>query len=282
MARLTRLNFGLRLRHPKHPRHSRPRWCNRGRLRRPATRPGSRADAGRSTRSSLHDLRRLVALRPMHARQFAMRINGHVRSADGAMSSIPYSAIATLIESLSTSLTDSRAYVTATDTGPKASNHPLCRCAYSATHHRLQRRRHQVRLADALAPSRPLGSDGKYTPKETFTDTYTDGVGIRQDYEYQDDDGQRGASSSEIKDARGILNWFKESLLTQSARAQAPSTPKQRAALSAASVDQRAASRRDGPSASSRPSCFRGRRAGSECAAASPESRRPRAVGVLG
>lgn len=52
-------------------------------------------------------------------------------------------------------------------------------------------------------------SDGKYTRQETFTDTFTDEVGIRQDYEYRDDDGQSGGSSNEIRDARGILNWFK-------------------------------------------------------------------------
>lgn len=53
-------------------------------------------------------------------------------------------------------------------------------------------------------------SDGKYTRTEEFTDTFTDEIGIRQDYRYHDDDGQRGESSSEIRDARGILNWFKD------------------------------------------------------------------------
>jgi len=53
-------------------------------------------------------------------------------------------------------------------------------------------------------------SDGKYTRQETFSDTFTDDVGIRQDYEYKDDDGQSGASSNEIRDARGILNWFRD------------------------------------------------------------------------
>ena len=57
--------------------------------------------------------------------------------------------------------------------------------------------------------SRPgWSSDGKYTRSETFTDTFTDDVGIRQDYEYQDDDGQNGRSTKVITDARGILNWF--------------------------------------------------------------------------
>ncbi|MGI5162264.1 hypothetical protein [Microbispora sp. CA-102843] len=55
-------------------------------------------------------------------------------------------------------------------------------------------------------------SDGKYTREETITDTFTDDVGIRTDYSYRDDDGQTGESSTEIKDARGILNWFKDHL----------------------------------------------------------------------
>jgi hypothetical protein len=54
------------------------------------------------------------------------------------------------------------------------------------------------------------GSDGKYTRRETFTDTFTDDVGIRQDYEYRDDDGQSGKSTNVITDARGILNWFRD------------------------------------------------------------------------
>ncbi|CAM5545528.1 putative protein OS=Streptomyces griseomycini OX=66895 GN=FHS37_001651 PE=4 SV=1 [Streptomyces griseomycini] len=53
-------------------------------------------------------------------------------------------------------------------------------------------------------------SDGKYTRRETFTDTFTDDVGIRQDYGYQDDDGQSGTSTHVITDARGILNWFRD------------------------------------------------------------------------
>jgi hypothetical protein len=53
-------------------------------------------------------------------------------------------------------------------------------------------------------------SDGKFTRRETFTDTFTDDVAIRQEYEYHDDDGQSGASASEIRDARGILNWFRD------------------------------------------------------------------------
>lgn len=53
-------------------------------------------------------------------------------------------------------------------------------------------------------------SDGKFTRKEEFTDTFTDDIGIRQDYSYSDDDGQSGESSSEIRDARGILNWFRD------------------------------------------------------------------------
>jgi len=54
-------------------------------------------------------------------------------------------------------------------------------------------------------------SDGKYTRREEYTDTFTDEVGIRRDYSYQDDDGQTGSASTEIKDARGILNWFRQS-----------------------------------------------------------------------
>jgi hypothetical protein len=53
-------------------------------------------------------------------------------------------------------------------------------------------------------------SDGKYTRTETFTDTFTDDVGIRRHHEYRDDDGQSGTSSNEITDARGILNWFRD------------------------------------------------------------------------
>lgn len=53
-------------------------------------------------------------------------------------------------------------------------------------------------------------SDGKYIRRETFTNTFTEDVGIRQDYEYQDDDGQSGSSTNVITDARGILNWFRD------------------------------------------------------------------------
>jgi len=53
-------------------------------------------------------------------------------------------------------------------------------------------------------------SDGKYTRREEFTDTFTDEIGIRQDYSYWDDHGQTGGSSREIRDARGVLNWFKD------------------------------------------------------------------------
>ncbi|MEV4536246.1 hypothetical protein AB0J82_20875 [Asanoa sp. NPDC049518] len=53
-------------------------------------------------------------------------------------------------------------------------------------------------------------SDGKYRRRETITDTFTDDVGIRREYEYQDDDGQSGGSSNEIRDARGILNWLRD------------------------------------------------------------------------
>lgn len=53
-------------------------------------------------------------------------------------------------------------------------------------------------------------SDGKYRREETTTHTFPDDVGIRTDYSYQDDDGQSGESSTKIKDARGVLNWFRD------------------------------------------------------------------------
>lgn len=53
-------------------------------------------------------------------------------------------------------------------------------------------------------------SDGKYVRNETFTDSFVEDVGIQQDYEYQDDDGQHGSSSTVIDDARGVLNWFRD------------------------------------------------------------------------
>ena len=53
-------------------------------------------------------------------------------------------------------------------------------------------------------------SDGKYARREEFTDTFTDDIGIRQDYKYHDDDGQCGKSTTEVKDARGVLNWFRD------------------------------------------------------------------------
>lgn len=55
-------------------------------------------------------------------------------------------------------------------------------------------------------------SDGKYTRTETRSHTFTDDIGIREDYKYQDDDGQTGTESKVIKDARGMLNWFQERL----------------------------------------------------------------------
>lgn len=69
--------------------------------------------------------------------------------------------------------------------------------------------KHRGRTETRNASHTGWSSDGQYTRRETFTDTFTDDIGIRQDYEYEDDDGQRGASSSAITDARGILNWFK-------------------------------------------------------------------------
>lgn len=52
-------------------------------------------------------------------------------------------------------------------------------------------------------------SDGKYTRQEEYTSTFTEDVGIHEEYRYYDDDGQSGGNSTHIKDARGILNWFK-------------------------------------------------------------------------
>jgi len=53
-------------------------------------------------------------------------------------------------------------------------------------------------------------SDGKYTRWEEEKSTFTEDIGIREDYKYHDDDGQSGKYTNEIKDARGILNWFKK------------------------------------------------------------------------
>jgi hypothetical protein len=53
-------------------------------------------------------------------------------------------------------------------------------------------------------------SDGKFTRVEEWIYTFTDDVGIRVDYSYSDDDGQRGSWSTDITDARGILDWFRE------------------------------------------------------------------------
>ncbi len=52
-------------------------------------------------------------------------------------------------------------------------------------------------------------SNGRFTRKEEFTDTFTDTIGIRLDYSSQDDDGQTRTSSTVIEDARGILDWFR-------------------------------------------------------------------------
>lgn len=53
-------------------------------------------------------------------------------------------------------------------------------------------------------------SDGMYTRTITVTDTFTDGVDIRTGFSYQDDGRQSGVSSTETKDARGILNWLRD------------------------------------------------------------------------
>lgn len=56
---------------------------------------------------------------------------------------------------------------------------------------------------------RSFSSDGRYTRTEEYTYTFTDDVGIREDYQYRDDDGQTGGFTREIRDARGILEYFK-------------------------------------------------------------------------
>lgn len=53
-------------------------------------------------------------------------------------------------------------------------------------------------------------SEGKYTRIEEDKYTFTEDVGIRHDHKYHDDDGQRGEYTDLIKDARGIINWFKK------------------------------------------------------------------------
>lgn len=57
------------------------------------------------------------------------------------------------------------------------------------------------------------GSEGKYTRTETTTYTFTDEPGIREDYSYQDDDGQSDSWSTIITDGRTILNFFKTHIL---------------------------------------------------------------------
>lgn len=65
---------------------------------------------------------------------------------------------------------------------------------------------HKARSVSRILSYTRWSSDGKHTPEETFTEK----VGIRQDYSYQDDDGQRGESSKVVNDARGILRWFRD------------------------------------------------------------------------
>ena len=57
--------------------------------------------------------------------------------------------------------------------------------------------------------SKGWSSDGRYTRTEDYTYTFTDDVGIREDRRYHDDDGTSGEWSREIKNARAILDWFK-------------------------------------------------------------------------
>ena len=54
-------------------------------------------------------------------------------------------------------------------------------------------------------------SDGYYRRTETTTDTFMeDGVGIRRETHIQDDDGTEWTDTDEIRDGRGILNWFRD------------------------------------------------------------------------
>lgn len=53
-------------------------------------------------------------------------------------------------------------------------------------------------------------SDGRYTRHETLTETFTDEIGIRFDYVYQDDDGQSGESSEQVTDARRIIDYLRD------------------------------------------------------------------------
>ena len=47
-----------------------------------------------------------------------------------------------------------------------------------------------------------FSSDGKFTRKETTTETFLDSPGVRVDYSFTDDDGMTGESSHEIRDGR--------------------------------------------------------------------------------
>ncbi len=55
-----------------------------------------------------------------------------------------------------------------------------------------------------------FSAEGKYFITETFTDSFPDRVGIRQEFTYEDDDGGERSATSLINDARGILNWLYE------------------------------------------------------------------------
>jgi exonuclease III len=57
---------------------------------------------------------------------------------------------------------------------------------------------------------RPWSSDGRYTVWEKRTYTFTDDIGIRLDYVYCDDDGQRRESSIVIDNAREILDCLRD------------------------------------------------------------------------
>jgi len=70
--------------------------------------------------------------------------------------------------------------------------------------------KHRDRIVTRKHSHDGWSSDGKYTRTTTSTDTFTNDIGIRQDSSYVDDDGQTDSSSRTIKDARGILDWFRD------------------------------------------------------------------------
>ncbi|WP_175935290.1 hypothetical protein [Corynebacterium sp. Marseille-P4321] len=55
-----------------------------------------------------------------------------------------------------------------------------------------------------------FSSDGKFTRKETTTETFLDSPGVRVDYSFTDDDGMTGESSHEIRDGRGMIDFLRK------------------------------------------------------------------------